>query len=100
MQALFYNLLRLVWPHNGVLLAAIARSLGLSRAPPSSAAALRAMHEAGNGMLVLGGLKLQLAAPSALSKALLLCPFSLKCKEQCLVVLWSGEVEAQLSAAP
>ncbi len=32
-QALFYNFLRLLWPHNGVLLAAIMRSLGLSRAP-------------------------------------------------------------------
>lgn len=33
-QALFYNLLRLVWPHNGVLLAAIMRLLGLSRTQP------------------------------------------------------------------
>ncbi len=40
-QALFYNLLRLVWPHNGVLLAAITRSLGLSRAPAPRPAPLR-----------------------------------------------------------
>lgn len=33
-QALFYNLLRLVWPHNGVLLAAILHLLGLSRTRP------------------------------------------------------------------
>ena len=46
-QALFYNFLRLLWPHNGVLLAAIMRSLGLSRAPAPCPASLRGVTKAG-----------------------------------------------------